>query len=83
MKRALSKDEQMFCDSKNLEIGFDIDTTPHQFSHICYPYESGQGTLCKSEDLWFQGKGFIEASGKASIISCLQCLDLLDEMINS
>lgn len=82
-ERTLTKVETIFCDAKGFAIGWDIDTVPCQLAHICHPYEENKGTLCQTPNLWGQSRGFANACGDALTITCLECLSLLETMINN
>jgi len=67
----LSDEEREFCQSVGLVAGYDDDDPDkHQFVHLCWPYQSGGGTLCESPRLWFR-------AGAPEIIDCEQCLKRL------
>ncbi len=72
-KHVLTSEEMAFCVRAGLELGFDDDDeTKHQYVHLCWPYAAYEGTLCKSDRLWFHG-GF----GKERTVDCAACLEEL------
>lgn len=82
--RVLTDAEVYYCIASELEIGFDVDTQPVQYSHVCYPYATNLGALCQTEHLWFQGRGFGQrrADGQRhradDRVSCDTCVRLLE-----
>lgn len=56
------------------EIGYDVDNTVHQYSHICHTYPTG--ALCGTKLLWFHGGPLGVANFKR--VDCKTCLHLWD-----
>jgi predicted Zn-ribbon and HTH transcriptional regulator len=49
----LTAEERAFAARLGLEHGVDDDDEDlHQGTHVCWPYESGRGALCKTSRLW-------------------------------
>lgn len=71
MNHALTAEEIEFCKLAGLVVGLDDDDEDkHQRAHICWPAQSGAGTLCASPRLWFRG-------GEPEVIDCPVCVQLL------
>lgn len=68
----LTSEEMKFCESLGLDVGFDDDDeTKHQWCHVCWPYESHEGALCRSKRLWFQGNAL---DVDITRIDCIECM---------
>lgn len=76
MKYILSKEEIDLCHFLGLEIGYDIDDDQLQLKHLCWPYESFIGTLCKSDRLW----GHAGPPKEDEEFSCDNCKSVLMEL---
>ena len=57
------------------EIAYDVDSTPHQYKHICYTYPTG--ALCGTKLLWFHGGALTESN--FGEVDCKVCLHLWEK----
>jgi hypothetical protein len=79
----LSDEERAFCVRLGLEHGVDDDDLQlHQGAHICWPYESGRGALCKTSRLWgHTGPLGLARDGSLWQIDCAACATRLRELM--
>lgn len=75
LTRKLTLAEFEFCEHLRLDKGIDIDDKLSQTLHLCWPFASNIGALCKSPRLW----GHMNLS-EDSEISCESCLERLAEL---
>lgn len=70
----LSTEDIAFCAALGLEKGYDDDAEDkHQYTHICWPYDTWEGTLCQSDRLW----GHAGVINEKSEIDCAACVEHL------
>jgi len=75
--RSLTEEELKFCEEYGLNKGFDDDDFgTEQYNHICWPYFTDGGAICKSERLWFSG----HALGTKPV-ECDECITRLGELM--
>lgn len=60
------------CYVSGFDIAFDVDSTPHQYTHVAYTYPSG--ALCGTKLLWFHG-GPLTAQN-LDLVDCPTCLHI-------
>lgn len=80
VNRLLTPAEVVLCVKLGLEYGHDVDTTPHQFTHVCWPYAAYEGSLCASPHLW--GHAGLIAEVRPLKIDCDECLSALEQLHN-
>lgn len=74
----LSDSDIEFCNNVGLEEGTDIDTCDPQLTHICWPYFTNKGTLCKSKTLWSSWPGISNESKPQ--VDCKFCIKELKQL---
>ncbi len=76
----LTDEERAFAARLGLEHGVDDDNEElHQGTHVCWPYESHRGALCKTDRLWgHDGPGW---DGKFREVDCAACAARLREIM--
>ncbi len=81
----LTDQERAFAARLGLEHGIDDDDEDlHQGTHVCWPYESGRGALCKTSRLWgHTGPLGTERKAESSLwqVDCEACATRLRELM--
>ena len=76
--RFLNAAEVEFCNLLGLDLGVDVDTQHPQLHHLCWPYASALGAICKTKYLWSH-TGMISQPEK---IECEPCLEYLAKLMH-
>jgi hypothetical protein len=72
VERPRSLDFPQDCYLTRFELGYDVDSTPHQYKHICHTYPSG--ALCGTKLLWFHAGAL--TTDNFTTVDCPVCVHL-------
>jgi|SRR3990172_11975964 len=72
--------EREYREKYGFEIGFDSDEFSPQLVHVCYPYFSYMGTLCKTTELWFHST---ETENEITCLECCKKFEIIKNKINN
>lgn len=76
----LTDKEIRFAEYCGFELGYDDDDEDKvQYCHICFPYPTKLGALCKTDRLWGHG-GSIKLQD-CERVTCVDCVNILRKII--